>query len=85
MFKNVRSNFKKIGLTVLGVGAGVMGTVLPALAVGTADTTVTTALQTTSDNSIATIGGIAPIALAIFAPIFIWRLGIRLFKMLAKA
>jgi len=84
MLQNIKLNSKKIAAVTGGAVAGVVGTVSNVLAVGTADATVTAALTTTADNATATLQGIAPVALTVFGVIFVWRLGMRVFRMLAK-
>lgn len=83
MFEKIKKNGKKLALIGSGTVAG-LTTALPAFALGTADTTVTTALTTTADNATATLQSIAPIALGVFGVIFVWRLGMRVFRMLAR-
>lgn len=75
---------KRFGLVSLGTLSGLLAAAVPAFAVGTADTAVTAALTTTADDSVATLGAIAPIAISIFGAIFVWQIGKRVFKIVAK-
>ena len=69
-----------------GMTTGIMAaTALPVLAnTGTVDTSVISAITTITDNSIATLAGIAPVAIGIFGAIFVWKVGKKVFNIIAK-
>lgn len=64
-----------IGMTLLS-GA-------QAFAVGTADTAVTAAVTSMTDDVVATLAAVAPIAIGIFAAFLAWKYGKQMFKSVA--
>lgn len=82
--KKIKLHAKKVALVSAGVGSAIVTTAVNALAVGTADPAVVTAMTTTSDNSVATLSAIAPIAITIFGSIFVWRIGKKVFKIISN-
>lgn len=53
-------------------------------AVGTADAAVVGGFTTMSDNLVATVGAVAPFAIAILAVFLAWKYGRKIFGMLGK-
>lgn len=78
----VGTKFGKATLATGAVASAVVSTVTPALAVGTADTGVTTAFQSISDNVVATIEAVGPIVIVIFGAFIMWKYGKKIFNKL---
>lgn len=67
-----------------GSVVGVAAMAAPALAEGVADATVVSSFTTISDNVVATMGAIAPVALLILAIFLGFRYGKKIFKLLSN-
>lgn len=77
---------KKVLATLTGISA-VGATALPVLATessGTANSAVTSAMQTTANDMIATGTAVIPIALTVVGLALVVVFGVRLFKKVAK-
>lgn len=57
---------------------------VPAFAVGTADTGVTTAFTSLKDDVIATLGVVAALAVGVMAVFLAWKYGRKIFNQVAK-
>ncbi|MDR3289440.1 MAG: hypothetical protein LBT22_08440 [Peptococcaceae bacterium] len=80
----LKSKLQKMVIVTGGTLAGVAGAALPAFAAGTADTAVITAIGDIADTSIATLSGIAPVAITIFGAIFVWKIGKKVFGIITN-
>lgn len=74
---------ERVGL-VVGAAVPMVMYASNAFAVGVANTAVSGAMSSLSDDVVATIGAIIPFALAVFAIIFAVKMGKRVFASLAK-
>jgi hypothetical protein len=80
----MKNILKKAGLVAGSVGTSLGVYAIPCFAAGTADPAVTSALTTIQENAVATLQAIAPIAILIFGSIFVWRVGKKVFNIIAK-
>lgn len=80
MNQKMKNAIKVAGTTVAMVAI----TAAPALAVGTADATVTAAFTTLKDDVIATLGAVAALGVGVMAIFMAWKYGRKIFSAVAK-
>lgn len=80
MFRNIKVKALAVSTAVTGVLVAAQ----PAMAEGVADTAVTGAMTTISDNIMATMAAVGPIAIVIFGVFLAWRFGKKIFRTVAN-
>ncbi len=84
MIQKIKDKSLYIQVAFMAALFGVLGSVSPAFAEGTANTAVTGAFTSLKDDVMATLGAIAALAVAVMGVFLAWKYGRKIFNQVAK-